>query len=96
MSMLAQLGLVGYDQWQVSSNGGTVIFAGTPVSANRIPYYSVQGIGFQGNFVLPPKDAVLFFKYYDEYAALARPEGRTIVFGGSWTLRIPKPQPAKP
>jgi hypothetical protein len=24
---------------------------------------------------------------------LARPEGRTIVFGGSWTLRIPKPVP---
>src|SRR5271167_3274813 len=25
MSKLAQLGLVGYDQWQVSSNGGTII-----------------------------------------------------------------------
>ena len=95
MSMLAQLGLVGYDQWQVSSNGGTVSVAGVPVAASRIPYYSVQGIGFQGNFILPAKDLVGFFKYYDEYSAKARPKGRTIVFGFSWTLRIPKPAPAK-
>lgn len=96
MSMLAQLGLVGYDQWQVSNNGGTVIVAGVPISASRIPYYSVQGIGVQANVILPAKNAVAFFKYYDEYAAKARPQGRTIVFGFSWTLRIPKAQPPKP
>jgi hypothetical protein len=33
-SRLLQLGLVGYDQWQVSSNGGTVIVAGIPVNAS--------------------------------------------------------------
>ena len=32
------------------------------------------------------------FKYYDEYSAKARPQGRTIALGGSWTLRISKPQ----
>lgn len=96
LSMLAQLGLVGYDQWQVSSNGGTVTVAGIPVPASAIPYYSVHGIGFQSNLILPAKDLAAFFKYYDEYRALARPQGRTIVFGFSWTLRIPKPQPAKP
>jgi hypothetical protein len=95
-SRLLQLGLVGYDQWQVSSNGGTVTVAGIPVPASILPYYSVHGIGFQSNFILPAKDLALFFKYYDEYSAKARPEGRTIVFGGSWTLRIPKAQPAKP
>jgi hypothetical protein len=31
------------------------------------------------------------FKYCVEYAAKARPQGHTIVFGFSWTLRIPKP-----
>jgi hypothetical protein len=96
MSMLAQLGLVGYDRWQVTSNGGTVIVAGVPVSASRLPYYSVQGIGVQANFILPAKDLVGFFKYYDEYAAKARPQGCTIVFGFSWTLKIPKTAPAKP
>jgi len=38
---------------------------------------------------------LLFFKYYDEYSAKARVEGRTIVFGGSWTFKIPRPAPAK-
>jgi hypothetical protein len=95
MSQLAQLGLVGYDQWQVSNNGGNYLVAGMPVAASRVPYYSVQGIGVQVNYILTAKDLVGFFKYYDEYAAKARPQGRTIVFGGSWTLRIPKPQVAK-
>jgi hypothetical protein len=96
MSQLAQLGLVGYDQWQVSSNGGTYLVAGIPVAASRVPYYSVHAIGFQANYILPAKDLAAFFKYYDEYSAKARPQGRTIVFGFSWTLRIPKPVPAKP
>ncbi len=94
-SQLAQLGLVGYDQWQVSSNGGNYLIAGTPVAASRVPYYSVHGIGLQANYILPAKDLTGFFKYYDEYRAFARPKGRTIVFGFSWTLRIPKPQPPK-
>jgi hypothetical protein len=48
----------------------------------------------QANNILPAKDIVLFFKYYDEYSAKARVQGRTFVFGGSWTLKIPKPKPA--
>jgi hypothetical protein len=96
-SMLAQLGLVGYDQWQVSHSSGTLaVVGGTPIPESLIPFYSVHAIGVQANFILPAKDLLGFFKYYDEYRALARPEGRTFVFGFSWTLRIPKPQPAKP
>ena len=95
MSQLAQLGVVGYDQWQVSNNGGTYLVAGLPVSASRVPYYSVHAIGFQGNYILPAKGLLLFFKYYGEYSAKARLQGRTFVFGGSWTLRIPKPAAKK-
>jgi hypothetical protein len=47
MSRLAQLGLVGYDQRQVSSDGGTYLVAGFPVAASSVPYYSVHGIGVQ-------------------------------------------------
>ncbi len=93
MSLLAQLGVVGYDQWQVSSNGGNYLVAGIPVAASKLPYYSGHAIGVQGNFILPAKNLVGFFKYFDEYHALARPQGRTIDFGFSWTLRIPKPAP---
>jgi hypothetical protein len=97
MSMLAQLGVVGYDQWQVSSSSGTLaVIGGTPIPESLIPFYSVHAIGVQANLILPAKNLAAFFKYYDEYRALARPEGRTFVFGFSWTLRIPKPQAAKP
>lgn len=83
-SQLLQFGLIGYDQWQVTSNQGTT--AG-------FPYYSSHGIGFQTNYILPAKALNFFFKYEPAYAAKATVQGRTIVFGGSWTLRIPKPAP---
>jgi hypothetical protein len=91
LSMLAQLGVVGYDQWQVTSDGGNFLIAGRPIPASLTPSYSVHSIGFQGNFIVPKPGLAFFFKYYDEYIAKARPEGRSIVFGGSWTFRIPKP-----
>jgi hypothetical protein len=40
--------------------------------------------------VLPAKNLVAFIKFYDEYSAKTAPQGRTIVFGFSWTLRIPR------
>jgi hypothetical protein len=90
-SRLLQLGVIGYDQWQVSNNSGLA----TPnIPANVLPYYSVHAVGFQTNFILPAKALNFFFKFEDEYRALARPEGRTLVFGFSWTLRIPKAGPS--
>ena len=88
-SQLLQLGLIGYDQWQVSDNGG---LASPNIPANRLPYYSFHAIGFQTNFILPAKGLNFFFKFEDEYRAFATPKGRTFVFGGSYTFRIPKPQ----
>jgi hypothetical protein len=52
----------------------------------------IDAIGFQTNFILPVKALNFFFKFEDEYRAFARPEGRTIAFGGSYTFRIPKLQ----
>jgi hypothetical protein len=85
-SRLLQVGLIGYDQWQVSSNGGLT---------RSFPFYSSHAIGFQTNFIMPAKGLSLFFKFEDAYRALATTKGRTIVFGGAWTLRIPKPVPPK-
>ncbi len=90
---LLQLGVIGYDQWQVSHNGG---FIAPGVPAHLVPYYSVHAIGPQINFVLPATGLNFFFKYEDEYRAFARPQGRTFVFGTAYTLRIPKPQPPSP
>ncbi len=49
MSVLAQLGLIGYDQWQVSNNDGTITLP-PPVGvvpASVVPYYSSHAIGVQ-------------------------------------------------
>lgn len=86
---LLQLGFVGYDQWQVSDNGGTI----SNVPARLIPHYSVHAIGVQTNFIAPQRGLSFFFKYYGELNSSARVLGRTIVFGGTYTLRIPKPEP---
>jgi hypothetical protein len=56
------------------------------VDVSNIPFYSVHAIGLQTNYVVPGSNVALFFKYEDEYRALAHPKGRTIVFGGSWTV----------
>jgi hypothetical protein len=90
MHKLLQAGFIGYDQWQLSSNSGTTSFG---LAASRVPFYSGHAIGFQTNFIMPAKNFSLFFKYENEVSAKARVEGRTIVFGGNYTFRIPKPKP---
>jgi hypothetical protein len=94
-SKLLQIGVVGYDQWQVTNNGGTVSVAGIPVPASIIPQYSVHAIGGQLNYILPAKNFSLFIKGYHEYSASSHTLGNTIVFGGAWTLLIPKPPAPK-
>lgn len=95
MSKLVQLGVIGYDQWQVTNNGGTTSTTlpdGTFIvrPASILPRYSVHAVGGQGNFILPKKNILLFFKYEHEYSSYAHTLGNTLVFGGSWTLKIPK------
>ena len=90
LSMLLQPGLIGYDQWQVTDNGGLL---GPNVPASAVPHYAVHAVGFQANYLLPAKALNFFFKYENEYSATSRPQGHTIVFGGSFTFRIPKSKP---
>ena len=92
LSRLFQVGVVGYDQWQVTDNGG---FLTPKIRANALPEYSVHAIGFQTNFIFPAKALSFYFKFYDEYKSFSRPQGQTVVFGGTYTLRIPKPEPPK-
>ncbi len=87
MIRLLQLGVIGYDQWQVSDDGGT-LSNGMP--AHLIPFYSVHAIGVQSDFLMPAKNLAFFFKFEPEYLAYSHTQGRTIVFGGSWTWGFPK------
>ena len=96
LSKLLQIGAIGYDQWQITENGGTFALTGPLgntiiLPANTLPYYSVHAVGGQVNFIMPAKNLALFFKYEHEYSSYSHTLGNTIVFGGSWTLRIPKP-----
>jgi hypothetical protein len=97
-SQLLQLGLIGYDQWQVTQNGGTVPIGSTnlTIPASVLPYYSVHAIGGQATYILPPKNLTFYVKGEHEYTAYSHTVGNTVVFGGVWTLRIPKPAPPKP
>ena len=97
-SQLAQVGLIGYDQWQVTANGGTVPIGSTnfTIPASTLPYYSVHAIGGQLTYIAPPKNLTFYFKAEHEYTAYSHFVGTTFVFGGAWTLRIPKPPAPKP
>jgi hypothetical protein len=98
LSQLAQVGLIGYDQWQVTANGGTVPIGSTnfTIPASTLPYYSVHAIGGQVGYILPAKNLSFYFKGEHEYTAYSHFVGTTFVFGGAWTLRIPKPPSPKP
>jgi hypothetical protein len=97
MTQLLQLGVIGYDQWQVTDNGGTIPVGNIGTApASLLPHYSVHAIGGQLNYIAPVKNLVLNFKYEHEYLAYSHTVGNTLVFGGSWTWRHPKPQPPQP
>ena len=89
---LLQLGVVGYDQWQVTANGGVTPIGSTDltVPASLLPYYSVHAIGGQATLIFPKRSVNLFVKGYQEYLASYHLRGTNIVFGGSWTLKVPK------
>ncbi|HYX53608.1 MAG TPA: transporter [Candidatus Limnocylindrales bacterium] len=85
-SKLIQLGVIGYDQWEITDDKGTI---GPGIPAGITPHYQVHALGFQTNFIMPKKGFVAFFKFEPEYLAKARPEGQTIVFGASYTFKFP-------
>ena len=97
-SQLLQFGLIGYDQWQITANGGTVPIGSTnfTIPASILPYYSVHAIGGQATYILPAKNFNIYFKGEHEYTAYSHFVGNTFVYGLTWTLRIPKPVPPKP
>jgi hypothetical protein len=89
ITKVAQLGLIGYDQAQVSRNTSSNAVVNS--LERLIPFYYVHAIGLQANYIDLAKDWNVFFKYEHEYSAAAHPQGNTIVFGVMYTFRIPKP-----
>jgi hypothetical protein len=90
LTQLLQLGVIGYDQWQVTDNGGSFYLAGFVLPAKILPHYSAHAVGGQLTYISLPKNLSIFFRFENEYQAYSHTVGNTIVFGGAWTLRIPK------
>jgi hypothetical protein len=88
-----QLGVIGYDQWQVTANRG--VLSGR-IPARLLPFYSVHAVGLQANFMLPARSLNFFCKFEPEYLAYAHPQGRTFAFGGSWIWGLPRANPKTP
>jgi hypothetical protein len=87
--------VVGYDQWQVTDNGGTSALGGVIFSAKNLPHYSAHAIGGQIGYIAPAHNLSFFFKYYNEYLAYSHTQGNSYVIQFAWTLPIPKPTPPK-
>ena len=89
ITKVVQLGLIGYDQAQISRNTSD----NTLVDAfeRLVPFYYVHAVGGQANYIDLKHAWNVFFKYETEYKSKAAPQGDTIVFGVVYTLRIPKP-----
>ena len=95
LSQLAQLGVVGYDQWQVTDNGGTFSLLGVILPASSLPRYSAHAIGGEIGYIVPASNLSFFFKGYNEYLASSHTVGRSFLIQFAWTLPIPKPKPPK-
>jgi hypothetical protein len=95
MTQLLQLGFVGYDQWQITANGGSAVIDNVIFPASILPYYSVHAVGGQINYISVPKNLSFGFKYYNELASSSHMLGRTFVIQFGWTSPVPKPTPPK-
>jgi len=57
-----QLGLVGYEQWQLTDKTGPSI---TPAQSSA--HYRVNALGFASSLILPPRNMSVGVKYFKEF-----------------------------
>jgi hypothetical protein len=81
-SLLLQLGLIGYGQWQLSDNTGPTI---DPVVAAST-HYAVNAMGVGGNVILPGRKTVLGFKWLNEFSNKNTIQGNAFQINGAITF----------
>ncbi len=77
-SRLLQFGVVGYNQWQTTSDGGP--------SFNPGFHYQVHAIGPEVGFSMPTKKLSFLVRYLPEFGAVKRSEGHTLVGSVAYTF----------
>lgn len=88
-------GVIGYDQFRLTNDSGTFGVGPAVLPANIIPGYAVHAVGGQLTYISMLHNFTMFFKYEHEYKSTSHTLGNTIVFGGTWTIPLPKPAPKK-
>jgi hypothetical protein len=72
-----QIGLAGYNQWQITDKAGPTI---TPAEAKS--HYRVNALGFASNLSLSSKSSISF-KYFQEFSNRSTFQGHSIQISGA-------------
>jgi len=81
-SILLQPGLIGYGQWQLSSNSGPSI---DPIVAAST-HYVVNAMGVGANVILPARHVFLGVKWFNEFGNRNTTEGHSFQINGAVTF----------
>lgn len=76
-----QLGLIGYNQWQVTDKTGPTITA-----AQSSARYRINALGFATNVSLPERKVSLGLKYFKEFSNHSTFQGSTLHISGAVTF----------
>jgi hypothetical protein len=86
---LLELGVAGYDQWQITDTTGSDAMNGNL-------HDSVHGVGFQIGTTYLPKSLAVTFRYMDEYAASNRFQGHSFGLNVAYVIKTKPPASAPP
>ena len=84
---LLELGLAGYDQWQISDTTGSD-------ARNGNLHQHVYAVGLQAGITYAPKGIAVNFRYMDEYSAANRFQGHSYGLNAIYTIKTKPPAPA--
>jgi hypothetical protein len=73
-----QLGLVGYEQWQLTDKTGPGV---TPIQSSA--HYRVNALGFASNLMLPARKVTVGVKYFKEFGDRSTYQGYSFQITGS-------------
>jgi hypothetical protein len=73
-----QLGLVGYEQWQLTDKTGPGV---TPVQSSA--HYRINALGFASSFILPARNVSVGIKYFKEFEDRSTYQGYSFQITGS-------------
>ena len=90
ITKVAQIGIIGYDQAQMSRNRSNNTVVDT--FERLVPFYYMHAAGGQVNYIDLKHDWNVFFKYEKEYRALATTKGTPLSLASCIPYAFPNPR----